>query len=130
MMVIYCSKNYQITGVSGYIGFQTLVLSLEAGYTILAAVRKSAQIEKLSSHKRVQPYINKLTFVVIPDLTNIEDLVHNLKGVDAILHLASPLAIEVRLSPSQNYFRKANPNDYRAIRRMITTATLSNQHSQ
>ena len=36
-----------------------------------------------------------MTFVVIPDLTDIEVLVQNLKGVDGILHLASPLAVEV-----------------------------------
>ncbi|KAL2068184.1 hypothetical protein VTL71DRAFT_16282 [Oculimacula yallundae] len=83
-----------ITGASGYIGFQTLVFALEAGYIVRASVRKSTQISKLSTHQRVRPYNDQLTFVVIPDLTDVEVLVQNLKGVDAMIHLASPLAVE------------------------------------
>ena len=87
--------NCQITGVSGFIGFKTLILALEAGYYIRAVVRKASQIPKLSNHTRIQPYDKNLEFVVIPDLAQTEAFDPFLEGVIGILHLASPLAIEV-----------------------------------
>jgi uncharacterized protein YbjT (DUF2867 family) len=87
--------NCQITGVSGFIGFKTLILALEAGYYVRAVVRKASQIPKLSNHTRIQSYVKNLEFVVIPDLAQTEAFDPALEGVIGILHLASPLAIEV-----------------------------------
>lgn len=85
----------QITGVSGYIGFKTLILALEAGYKVRAVVRKSEQIPKLQSHQRLQAHQSQLSFMVVPDLTDASSVSSNLVGVTGIIHLASPLAIEV-----------------------------------
>ena len=37
----------QITGITGYIGFQTLVLALERGYAVRGVVRSDASIVDL-----------------------------------------------------------------------------------
>ncbi|KAE9372728.1 putative 3-beta hydroxysteroid dehydrogenase/isomerase [Stipitochalara longipes BDJ] len=83
-----------ITGVSGYIGFKTLILALEAGFKVRAVIRKSEQAKKLESHKRVAPFINNLQFCIIPDLSDTESFDPHLQGVTGLLHLASPLANE------------------------------------
>jgi uncharacterized protein YbjT (DUF2867 family) len=85
----------QITGVSGFIGFKTLIFVLEAGYYVRAVVRKASQIPKLQNHARIQPHSKNIEFVVIPDLAQTEAFDPVLEGVTRILHLASPLAIEV-----------------------------------
>lgn len=82
--------------MTGYIGFQTLVLALEAGYRLRAVVRKSEQIDKLRAHVQIQPFDKNLEFVVIPHLGEKGAFDQVLGGVIGIIHLASPLAIEVR----------------------------------
>lgn len=79
-----------------------MILALEAGYKVRAVVRKSDQIPKLQSHQRVQPYLSQLNFVVIPVLDDPNALASNLDGVTGILHLASPLAVEVNFSYEQS----------------------------
>jgi uncharacterized protein YbjT (DUF2867 family) len=95
-LIITCILiTFQITGVSGFIGFKTLILALEAGYYVRAVVRKSSQIPKLSSHARIKPHLKNVEFVVIPELAQTEAFDSALEGVSGILHLASPLALEV-----------------------------------
>lgn len=85
----------QITGVSGFIGFKTMILALDAGYKVRAVVRKPEQIYKLQNQPRMQSYDKSLEFVVVPDLAQTQAFDPVLEGVTGILHLASPLAIEV-----------------------------------
>ena len=88
----------QITGVSGYIGFKTLVLALEGGFKVRAVIRKIEQAKKLESHGRVAPYSKNLEWVLIPDLSNTDSFDPHLKGgVTGIIHVASPLAHKVNL---------------------------------
>lgn len=92
-----CS-HLQITGVSGYIGFKTLILALEAGFQVRAVIRKAEQAKKLESHGRVAPHTKNLQWVLIPDLSKPDAFDAHLKGgVTGILHVASPLANEVTL---------------------------------
>lgn len=83
-----------ITGVSGYIGFKTLILALEAGYQVRAVIRKAEQAKKLESHARVAPHNSNLEWVIIPDLSDTTSFNPHLGGVTGILHVASPLANE------------------------------------
>ncbi|EPE35749.1 NAD(P)-binding Rossmann-fold containing protein [Glarea lozoyensis ATCC 20868] len=83
-----------ITGVSGFIGFKTLILALESGFTVRAVIRKSEQAAKLESHNRVAPHKGNLQWVVIPNLSDTHSFDKHLTGVTGILHIASPLAHE------------------------------------
>jgi uncharacterized protein YbjT (DUF2867 family) len=89
---------FQITGVSGYIGFKILILALEGGFKVRAVIRKAEQAKKLESHGRVAPYTKNLQWILIPDLSETNSFDDHLKGgVSGIIHVASPLANEVNL---------------------------------
>ncbi|KAJ6131557.1 hypothetical protein N7523_001263 [Penicillium sp. IBT 18751x] len=90
-----------ITGGTGHVGFRTLVTALKAGYQVRAAVRSESKKEELLSApsiKELKP-ADKLTFVVVPDL--MVDGAYNeaVKGVNYILHIASPVPLKQEIKP-------------------------------
>jgi hypothetical protein len=62
---------------------------------VRAVIRKAEQAEKIKAHVTIAPHANKLEFAVVPVLTNDGAFDNVLTDVAAVLHLASPLAIEV-----------------------------------
>lgn len=84
-----------LTGATGHLGYRTLMLTLEAGYKVRAAVRSQAKAETIltaPSIKALAPGSN-LDFVIVPDILADSAYDDAVKGVNAILHIASPLAI-------------------------------------
>lgn len=99
----------QITGVSGFIGFKTLILALQAGFRVRAVIRRAEQAKKLQLHAKIAPFIANIDWCIIPDLTDGNLLTSNLTGITGILHLASPLAIEVCFSLArESQYRRAD----------------------
>jgi NAD(P)-dependent dehydrogenase (short-subunit alcohol dehydrogenase family) len=45
-----------ITGASGHLGFRALVLALEAGYRVVATIRREEQAKKIYSKPSILPY--------------------------------------------------------------------------
>jgi uncharacterized protein YbjT (DUF2867 family) len=80
-----------ITGSSGHLGFRTLVLALEAGYRVVASVRRPEQADKISNRPSIRPYADKLSFVEVKDITAKGAFDDAIKDVTHVLHLASPL---------------------------------------
>lgn len=74
------------------IGFRVLTLLLEAGYKVRAAVRNQAGFDRISKLKPVAPYASELTSVIVPDITVAGAYDEAVKGVEYIVHVASPLA--------------------------------------
>lgn len=74
------------------IGFRTLVFLLEAGYKVRAAVRNQAGFDRISQLKPVAPYVSQLTSIIVPDITVPGAYDEAVKGVEYIIHVASPLA--------------------------------------
>lgn len=112
----------KITGVSGYIGFKTMYMALAQGYQVRAIVRKEEQIAKLKNHSKVTNVAN-LNFVVVPDLVAKDAFAGVFDGAKAIVHLASPLAIEVGLSATgHNYMRNHTLTGF--CRQMTMRGTL------
>ena len=75
------------------IGFRVLVLALESGYSVRAAVRSQASIDIIlaaPSIKRLNPG-PKLSFVFVPDIAVEGAYDAAVKGVEYIIHLASSL---------------------------------------
>ncbi|KAL7934287.1 hypothetical protein V8C35DRAFT_327210 [Trichoderma chlorosporum] len=95
------SQKLLITGVTGFIGFKTLLVSLERGFAVRAIVRNEQNISQLveksslisESHNR-----GIVEFVVIPDFLTSDKWPVVLDGITSIIHIASPLAHE-----SENY---------------------------
>ncbi|KAK5995105.1 Ketoreductase CTB6 [Cladobotryum mycophilum] len=84
-----------LTGATGMIGFRTMILLLEAGYQVRAAVLYPAEFEKTSNLKPVLPYKSQLESIVVPDITVEGAYDEAVKGVKYIVHIASPLGSSV-----------------------------------
>jgi nucleoside-diphosphate-sugar epimerase len=80
-----------LTGGTGFIGFRTLRYALEQGYTVRAAVRSDAKAEQLRNNPTLTKVVDRLQFVVVPDILADGAYDEAVKGVKYIVHLASPL---------------------------------------
>lgn len=80
-----------ITGATGHLGFRSLVIALENGYRARIAVRRLEQAEKIKKTTSIQPYLDSIEFVQVPDITAADAYVEAIKGVDFALHIASPI---------------------------------------
>ncbi|KAI9666211.1 MAG: hypothetical protein M1821_004146 [Bathelium mastoideum] len=92
-----------ISGATGHLGFRTLVLALEAGYQVRAAIRNESRAQEIletPSIKRLNTGSN-LTFVTVPDLTSDGAYDEAVKGVKYIIHLASPITSGKNTQPDQ-----------------------------
>lgn len=86
-------KLILITGSNGFIGYRVVVDALAAGYKVRAAVRtedKRNQILAAPSVKKLNNGSN-LSFVLVPNLLTPGAYDEAVKGVDFVIHLASPL---------------------------------------
>ncbi|KIW23252.1 uncharacterized protein PV07_11464 [Cladophialophora immunda] len=81
-----------LTGSSGHIGYRTLVEALSKGYRVRAAVRSESKVAEIKAAKSTQPYLGQLSFVIVPNIEKDGAFDEAVKGVDYIVHLASPLA--------------------------------------
>ncbi|KIX98704.1 uncharacterized protein Z520_05164 [Fonsecaea multimorphosa CBS 102226] len=81
-----------LTGGSGHVGYRTLVEALSKGYKVRAAVRSESKIAEIKAAKSTQPYLDQLSFVIVPDIEKDGAFDDAVKGVDYIVHVASPLA--------------------------------------
>lgn len=92
--------NLQLTGVSGYIGFKTLKIALERGHRVRGVVRSgssASDIEAKSDLIANAKSSGQLEWAIVPDFQADGAISEILTGITAIVHLASPLAIEVSL---------------------------------
>jgi nucleoside-diphosphate-sugar epimerase len=81
----------QPTGGTGMLGFRILIQALQQGHRVRAAVRKQGGAEKLQYHHLLSPYQGQLEFIVAPDITVDGAYEEAVKGMAAVLHVASPL---------------------------------------
>lgn len=80
-----------LTGGTGHLGYRTLVETLSQGYSVRAAVRNEGGVAKIKAAKSIQPYLAYLSFVIVPDIEQENAYNDAVKGVDYIIHLASPI---------------------------------------
>ncbi|KAI4262111.1 MAG: hypothetical protein L6R42_002702 [Xanthoria sp. 1 TBL-2021] len=91
-----------ITGSSGFVGFRTLVATLEAGYRVLGAVprREDADhIHSTPSIKRMGNLGGNLTFITVPDIAADQSLAEAIeKDVEYIIHTDSPMTVNCTIT--------------------------------
>ena len=80
-----------ITGATGHIGFRTLAQLLEAGYRARVTSRSLASADRLKALPSIKPYLDSVETVEVPDVLKEGAFDEVVKGVDYVLHLASPL---------------------------------------
>lgn len=84
--------KWQLTGATGFIGFRTLVLLLEAGYKVRVAVRNATGPEKIKAIKAIAQYESQIEYIIVPDITVSGAYDDAVKGVKYVVHVASPFA--------------------------------------
>jgi nucleoside-diphosphate-sugar epimerase len=83
-----------ITGATGHLGFRTLLDLLRAGYRVRAAVRSEAKAQIIltnPAYLALKSPSDRLTFVVVPDLTATGAYDDAVKGAGLVVHIASPI---------------------------------------
>lgn len=63
-----------------------------------AAVRSASKAAQIRAAESVQSHLDKLDFVEVPDILREGAYDEAVKGVDYVLHLASPISFPVCLS--------------------------------
>ena len=92
-----------VTGATGFIGFRTLIETLKAGYRVRAAVRNESGIQKVKDADSTQPYLSQLDFVLVPDILKEDAYYEAVKGVDYVIHLASPTTNQKAIPSEESY---------------------------
>ncbi|KAI9776495.1 MAG: hypothetical protein M1839_009529 [Geoglossum umbratile] len=104
----WASNLVLITGVTGHVGFRTLIHALGAGYAVRAAVRSQAKATTILTHPQIQNLDPgpRLSFVIVRDLAAPHAYDEAVQGVHYIIHIASPLMAgrDVPLSQWEAYF--------------------------
>jgi nucleoside-diphosphate-sugar epimerase len=83
-----------LTGATGHLGFRTLLYTLQAGYTVRAAVRSSKKADIITSNpafKALNLPSSQLSFVTVPDFLADHAFDEAVKDVRYIIHVASPI---------------------------------------
>ncbi len=93
-----------VTGGSGHLGFRVIAVALSSNYHVRAAVRSSEKAAQIKAAKSVQGYLDKLEFVIVPDILADGAYDEAVKGVDYILHVASPISFPVSMSIKRDDF--------------------------
>ena len=98
-------KLVLVTGATGFIGFRTLIETLKAGYHVRAAVRNEGGIQKIRAADSAQPHLSQLEFVLVPDILKEDAFFEAVKGVDYIIHLASP-STNLKTTPTEETYHE------------------------
>ncbi|PYH91751.1 dihydroflavonal-4-reductase [Aspergillus ellipticus CBS 707.79] len=78
-----------ITGATGFIGSQTVVSTLQAGYRVRLSIRKPEQEADIRALHAA--HTHNIETTIVTDMTKKESFMSALHGVDYIFHLASPM---------------------------------------
>ncbi|KAL7920218.1 hypothetical protein ACQKWADRAFT_322397 [Trichoderma austrokoningii] len=127
-----------LTGATGHVGFRVLVLALQAGYAVRAAVRSLTKSDGILASQPIKALNtgSHLSFVEVPDLTTEGAFDGILEGVTFVIHVAAPIASTVGIGddleahyiwPSVhgtlNLLKSASK--HASIRRVVITSSLA-----
>ncbi|OJJ02168.1 hypothetical protein ASPVEDRAFT_132281 [Aspergillus versicolor CBS 583.65] len=84
-----------VTGVTGLIGFRVLLETLRKGYTVRFAARSEEKAQKVLSRPAIQGLNagDRLSYVLIPDISAENAYDEALKGVSYVLHVGTPVPV-------------------------------------
>ncbi len=97
-------KNILVTGGAGYIGSHTVILLIEAGYSVI--VFDNFSNSSIESIKRVEKIVNKTIKVIEGDIRNQDDLdrVFRDNKIDAVIHFAGLKAVGESVNKPIKYY--------------------------
>ncbi|PVF97744.1 NAD-binding protein [Serendipita vermifera] len=100
MPAISTSSKVLLTGASGFLGAQILKTLLDQGFFVRVAVRSESKTTYIRSH--FHEYDGKFEFVIVKDITTPGAFDEAVKGVDGIIHTASPVTDLDFIGPAVN----------------------------
>ncbi|KAJ6103393.1 hypothetical protein N7486_005820 [Penicillium sp. IBT 16267x] len=98
-----------LTGATGFLGFKTLTVALEAGYSVRIVVRSAGKVDKVFSSpsiKALNPSSGKLSYVVVPDIAVAGAYDEAVKGATYVIHCASPIPSFGGETPTADQFEE------------------------
>ncbi|KAJ4466295.1 NAD-P-binding protein [Lentinula aciculospora] len=115
-----------VTGISGFVASHVSLELLKKGFHVRGTAR-TAKLEALRASKLTEMYPN-LELVLVDDILS-DDISAFLKGVDSVIHIASPLAgqgtpqfmIDSAINGTLNIFRQA---EAAGIRKFVLTSSI------
>lgn len=109
-----------------------MVSALEAGYKVRAVVRRVEADEQIKAAKSIQSHLSSLETVVVEDLLVEGAFDEAVKGMDGVIHVASPLTkqtdeyIEEVVEPARQMtmglLKSAAKTD--TVRRVVITSSV------
>lgn len=84
-------KLVLVTGATGMVGFRVLVYVLKAGYFVRTATRSQESYERIAKLAPISEYRSQLSNIIVPDITVPGAYDEAVKGVDYVIHVASPI---------------------------------------
>jgi len=94
MPIVQPPSKILVSGANGYVAMWFIQELLERGYSVRGTVRSAAKGEH--PKKQFANYDDRLEIVVVEDITKEGAFDEVVKGVDAIVHTASPLHFNAR----------------------------------
>lgn len=91
------SQLILLTGASGFVAAHVLNSLLQRGYKVRGTVRSEATADKVrKTHSHLlKGDDNRLTFAIVQDVATIGAFDEAVKGVDGVIHTASPFVMQV-----------------------------------
>lgn len=133
MPAITTSSKVLLTGATGFLGAQTLKFLLEQGFFVRIAVRSESKADFIRS--RFHEHKNNFEFMIVEDITAPGAFDEAVKGVEGILHLASPLSggnpdiePQVLIDPAVNGTVQILKSAHKAgdgVKRVVITSSVS-----
>ncbi|CAG7948842.1 unnamed protein product [Penicillium nalgiovense] len=129
------TKLVLLTGGTGFIGFQTLLDALRAGFRVRCTVRSEAKGEALLSKPALQPFLQadnqapSVEIVVVPDQAARKAFHEAIKGTSYVIHIASPLPSAVtqangHLDAEANFLAPARRTAVEMLEAAATTTSV------
>ncbi|KAH6904343.1 D-lactaldehyde dehydrogenase [Coprinopsis sp. MPI-PUGE-AT-0042] len=131
MPTISSGDKVLVTGANGYIAIWIVQKLLEKGYYVRAAVRAPGKAKHLQD--LFKSYSDKLEFAYVPDIGKEGAFDEAAKGVDAILHTASPATLATKnprdvIEPAVNgtvNVLKSALNAGSGLKRVVITSSIA-----
>lgn len=121
-----------LTGASGFIAMHILKQLFEAGYKVKATVRSDDKAEFIK--KAFPEFVDKVSFVLVPDIVADNAFDEAVVGVDYVVHTASPFHFKVTdpvkdlLDPAikgTNNILEATKKFAPQVKRMVITSSFA-----